>query len=75
MRRFAISVFSIALLSLVSVDAEAGGFWFHDGPRIHRHSSRCDHRTPSNPVPEPSAALLFGAGALVVYAATRKRRQ
>ena len=51
-----------------------------DGQQTHQHSFWCGHLSPSGgpepgpAVPEPSAALVFGAGLLVARGFARRNR-
>ncbi|MEM7409427.1 MAG: PEP-CTERM sorting domain-containing protein [Myxococcota bacterium] len=53
---------------LVPIDGETPG----DGGDSPYDGDRSDH--PGSVVPEPSAALIFGTGLLVAYAAQRRRK-
>ena len=67
---------SCTVILLGATNASAGGFtrFFHNF-NFDFHDFNGDDGRSCNPVPEPSGALLFAAGGLVLAASKRRNRR
>ena len=64
----------VLAISLLATAGSAQAGWLHDAVRSYQIQQVSATERPVAAVPEPTGVVLFGAGALVVAAALRRRR-